>query len=272
MFLGGAMSAQARRGLTLVELLVVMFIMSILMAFIAVVLMNIGSEPRKRKALADIAKMSMALSEYKNHFGEYPPDTGYGLDMEGNRPVYVRKVRGEFVNVPTYDPGGLWRYLCRRVRDPKTGELVGPFLDEWPQSQLQPYDDPFDAAGQPSSRYLVDPWGNPYGFIGDRRRVLHKPGSFDIFSAGSDGVTACNNGEDDDLLGDDAGDNYADCSEDPQSVLGVDNRAYNSRQNAGVWREIDDDQNGIANDSGEFGPEAIRNGDLGDDVNNWSSR
>lgn len=266
------MSAQARRGLTLIELLVVMFIMAILMAFIAVVLMNIGSEPRKRKALADIAKMSMALSEYWNRFGEYPPDTGYGLDMEGARPVYAKRVRGVFVSVPTYDPGGLWRYLCRRVLDPTTGEFVGPFLDEWPQSQLRPYNDPFDAAGRPSSRYLIDPWGNPYGFIGDKRRVLHNPGSFDIFSAGPDGLTACNNQLDDPLLGADAGDNYADSSDDPQSVLGVDNRAYNTRQQAGVWYEIDDNQNGIANDSGEFGPEAIRNGDIGDDVNNWTSR
>jgi type II secretory pathway pseudopilin PulG len=258
--------------LTLIELLVVMFIMAILMAYIATVLMNIGSEPRKRKALADMAKISMALSEYRNRFGEYPPDTGYGLDMEVDKPLYAKKVRGEFVNVPTYDPGSLWRYLCLRVTDAKTGELVGPFLDEWPQSQLLPYNDPYDQAGQPPSRCLIDPWGNPYGFIGDKRRVLHNPGSFDLFSAGPDGVTACNNKLDDDLIGEDAGDDYADSSEDPQSVVGVDNRAYNTKQVAGVWREIDDDQNSIANDSSEFGPEAIRNGDIGDDVNNWTSK
>lgn len=262
------MSAQARRGLTLVELLVVMFIMAILMGFIAVVLMNIGSEPRKRKAMADMAKMSMALSQYWGHFGEYPPDTGYGLDMTVARPLYTKRVRGALVDVPTYDPGGLWRYLCVRVTDPKTGQLVGPFLDEWSQSQLQPYDDPYDT----TSRYLIDPWGNPYGFIGNRKRVLHSPGSFDIFSAGPDGVTACNNGKDDDLIGKDAGDNYADCSDDPQSTLVVDNRAYNTEGSSGNFNEIDDDGNRIANDSGEFGPEAIRNGDIGDDVNNWSSK
>ena len=261
------MRGQAGRGMTLIELLVVMFIMAILMAFIATVLINIGSTPRKKKALADIAKLSMALAEYKMHFGDYPPDTGYGLDMTGAtgaRPVYENSAG---VNVPTYDPGGLWRYLCKRVKDPKTGRLVGPFLEEWPQTQLMPYND--DLAG--ASRYLIDPWGNPYGFIGNRKRVLHSPGSFDIFSPGPDGVTACDNGVDDNLLGEDFGDDYADCSDNPQSQMEVDNRAYNTEL-SGVWVEIDDDQNEIANDSGEFGPEAILNGDIGDDINSWSTR
>jgi len=266
------MRARIHRGMTLIELLVVMLIMAILMGSIATVLMSIGSEPRKRKALADIAKISMALSEYKSHFGEYPPDTGYGLSMTDTRPKYTKTIRGQRQAVPTYDSGSLWRYLCRRLWDPKTQLFVGPILDEWPQSQYLPYSDPDDLAGRPSSRCLVDPWGNPYGFVGNKKRVLHSPGSFDLFSAGPDGVTACNNGEDDDLIGDNAGDDYTDCSDDPQSVIGVDNRAYNSRSASGEFREIDDDGNGIANDSSEFGPEAIRNGDIGDDVNNWRSR
>lgn len=261
----------ARRGLTLIELLVVMFIMAILMAYIAVVLMNIGSEPRKRKAMADMAKLELALSAYEGKFGTYPPDTGYGLRMEGDRPVYARKARGIMVDVPTYDPGSLWRYLYKQVKDPKTGRMVGPFLDEWPQSQLKSYNDVFNPAGAPPSRYLIDPWGNPYGFVGDKRRVVHNHGAYDLFSAGPDGFTACNNNIDDKLMGKKTGDAYTDCSDDPQSALEVDNRAYNSRQSAGVWSEIDDDGSGVPNDSQEFGPEAILNGDEGDDVNNWTA-
>jgi type II secretory pathway pseudopilin PulG len=257
--------------MTLIELLVVMLIMAILMGSVATVLMNIGSEPRKRKAMADIAKMSMALSEYKSYFGEYPPDTGYGLSMTAAKPMYTKTIRGKRQQVPTYDPGSLWRYLCVRVYDSKAEKWVGPFLDEWSQSQLQLYDDPDDLPAAVSSRYLIDPWGNPYGFIGNKKRVLHNPGSFDMFSAGADGVTACNNEKDDNLIGSNSGDDYADCSDEPQSVMAVDNRAYNSRAD-GEMLEYDDDDNGIANDSSEFGPEAIRNGDIGDDVNNWSSR
>ena len=262
------MRTQARRGMTLIELLVVMFIMALLMAFIATVLMNIGSEPRKKKALADIAKISLALMEYKSYFGEYPPDTGYGLRMNGttddNRPVITRTIGGVDVNVPTYDPGSLWRYLYRRVLDPKTGQMVGPFLEEWSQDQLIPYDDRYDAGGR--SRYLSDPWGKPYGYIGNRKRVIHSPGSFDIFSAGPDGVTACNNETDDDE------DGQMDPSDDPQSQSMIDNRAYNTQQVGVTWRALDDDDDGIANDSGEFGPEAIRNGDLGDDLNSWTNK
>jgi len=262
------MRTRACRGMTLIELLVVMFIMALLMAFIATVLMNIGSEPRKKKALADIAKISMALMEYKSHFGEYPPDTGYGLNMNGTtndtRPVYTRTIGGAEVNVPTYDPGSLWRYLYLRVRDPRTGQMVGPFLEEWSQDQLVPYDDRWDAGER--SRYLSDPWGNPYGYIGKRKRVLHSPGSFDIFSAGPDGVTACNNNEDDD------GDGQRDASNNPQSVSIIDNRAYNTTQVGVDWRELDDDDDGIANDSGEFGPEAILNGNVKDDLNSWTTK
>jgi len=256
------------------ELLVVMVIMAILMAFIATVLIRVGSRARVKKALADIAKISLALTEYHNHFGEYPPDTGYGLNMNGTdnttRPEYLNSADNL---VPTYDPGSLWRYLCRRMRDPRSGELVGPFLEEWPQTQMLPYNDRYEA----SSRYLSDPWGNPYGYIGTGKRVLHSPGSFDIFSAGPDGVTACNNGIDDPLLGQDLGDEFqgdqhTDCSTDPQSEDDMDNRAYNTELVGGDWTEIDDDGNGIANDSEEFGPEAIRNGDIGDDVNSWRSR
>ena len=148
--------------------------------------------------------------------------------------------------------------------DPRTGQIVGPFLEEWSQDQLVPYDDRWDTGDR--SRYLSDPWGNPYGFIGKRKRVLHSPGSFDIFSAGPDGVTACNNGENA------SGNGQQEPSGDPQSQSVLDNRAYNTRSIGVDWRECDDDEDGIANDSGEFGPESTLNGDVGDDLNSWTSK
>ena len=226
-------------------------------------------DPRKQKALADISKLSIALDRYRLRFREYPPDTGYGLKMTGDRPLYWKRVGGVNVLVPTYDPGSLWRYLIEEVRDPLTNRMVGPFLEEWDAGQLKPYPDAYDPAGR-TSYYLLDPWGNPYGFVGTPKRAVHNHASFDLFSAGRDGLTACNNGEDDDLVGETRGDGMADCSDDPQAGAPYDNRAYNT--NTGDKTELDDDQNGIANDSGEFGPEAIRNGDIGDDINNWSVR
>lgn len=246
-----------------------MSIIAIIASYIAVVMLRAGGDPRTKKAIADIGKLSIALDKYRLRFREYPPDTGYGLRMDGSRPRYLKRVRGVNVLVATYDPGGLWRYLLKEVRDPRTGEMVGPFLEDWNPGQLKRYDDDYDPPGA-ESYYLSDPWGNPYGFVGTRKRIVHNPATFDLFSAGRDGVTACNNDKDDNLVGEKKGDGLTDCSDDPQSRLPYDNRAYNA--NPGDNTEIDDDENDIANDSAEFGPEGTRNGDIGDDISNWSVR
>jgi len=177
--------------------------------------------------------------------GCYPPDTGYGLAPA--------KSPG------TYDAGSLWRYLGRPVTDPATGETVGPFLEEWQKEYMTPYDDPRHGR----SFRLTDPWQNPFGFVGDPKRVIHNKGGFDLFSVGPDGVTACDNGIDDRPESRVDTDDVIDCSPDPLSGSAFDNRAYNRR---------DDDGNGVIDDSPEFGPEASRNGDIGDDINNWQSR
>jgi len=233
---------RARAGMTLIELLVVMAILAILVSSVAAVWLHASGVGPIEAAKADINKISLALDEYKLQFHTYPPDTGFGLDMTASP--------------GTYDPGSLWRYLVKPVYDQRTGKLYGPYL-EWEQDRMVAYNDRF--AGR--SFYLVDPWGKPYGFIGDKKRVIHNQGSFDLFSSGPDGLTACNNGIDDpeehpDGWGDPATDN-------PLSTREGDNRAYNN---------IDDDRNGFVDDSLEFGPEATLNGDVGDDINNWSSR
>ncbi|MHC4505548.1 MAG: hypothetical protein ACYTFI_19760 [Planctomycetota bacterium] len=121
------------------------------------------------------------------------------------------------------------------VRDPETGEKVGPFITEWNPKQLKPYN---DARAGPS-HYLADPWGSPYGFVGERKRVVHNRDSYDLFSPGPDGVT-----------GSDATGAKPDL-------------AYDG---------LDNDGNGIVDDAAELGPDASRNGEAADDINNWSAR
>jgi len=176
--------------------------------------------PRRAKSRVQIAQLAMALAEYHTHLGGYPPDTGYGLDME--------------TSPGTYDPGSLWRYLFQSVRDPKTGEALGPFLQEWPRDDLRSYTD----ASAGKSFYLSDPWGRPYAFVGEKRRLIHNPGSFDLFSVGSDGLTA---------------------SDEPGAEP---NLAYDG---------VDNDGNGKVDDASELGA-AAGNGDLEDDINNWNPR
>jgi hypothetical protein len=166
-----------------------------------------------------LRQLSEAIKSYHETFAAYPPDTGYGLDPA--------KSPG------TYDAGSLWRYLTQPVTDPATGEEVGPFLDEWPEEYMAAYSDP--KLG-PSFR-LTDPWGNPFAFVGEPKRVVHNPGSFDLFSVGPDGVTA---------------------SDEPGAAP---NLAYDG---------LDNDGNGTVDDASELGA-AARNGEVDDDINNWDS-
>jgi prepilin-type N-terminal cleavage/methylation domain-containing protein len=235
-----------RRGMTLIELLVVMAILAVLIGGIATVALRASGLGPVKAAAADIQRIALALDAYKMDFRKLPPDTGFGLDID-NPPVAK----------DVYDPGSLWRYLVVPVHDPYKNRVFGPYL-EWDQDGLVPYNDG-RFAGQ--SYYLADPWGNPYGYVGDPKRVIHNQGMFDLWSSGTDGFSAHNNKEKD-------GDSpYVDVqTTNPMSRLQQDNRAYNGQ---------DDDRNGFVNgfvdDANEFGPEATQNGDVGDDINNWST-
>jgi hypothetical protein len=187
-------------------------------AFIGSVLFEGGPRiPRVRMSRVQIAKISIALLEYHGHFDSYPPDTGYGLDPTKSSGLY--------------DSGSLWRHLTKPTRNPTTGEKVGPFLEEWPKEYMSPYDDP--KLGR--SFRLTDPWGNPFVFVGDPKRVIHCPGSFDLFSIGPNGTTA---------------------SDEPGAAR---NLAYDG---------LDNDGNEKIDDAAELGA-ATRNGEVDDDVNNW---
>ena len=216
---GGGMGRR-RGGFTLIEMLVVMVIMAILAASVGAVLISVRGRAKIERASAQIGLIGTALEAYRSELGRYPPDTGYGLDME--------------TSPGTYDAGSLWRYLLQRVMNPKTGEALGPFLQEWPRDDLGSYTD----ASAGKSFYLADPWGRPYAFVGEKRRLVHNPGSFDIFSVGSDGLTA---------------------SDEPGAEP---NLAYDG---------VDNDGNGKIDDASELGA-AARDGDLEDDINNWDPR
>lgn len=210
--------SSAAGGVTLIELLVVMAILAIIAGAIAVYLVKVGGRARVARAMSETTLISLALERYHGRFRAYPPDTGYGLGM-GSSPG-------------TYDPGSLWRYLVEPVRDPGTKRLHEPFLAEWGQESLASYVD----AGGARGFYLADPWGKPYGFVAEPKRVLHNQGGFDLFSAGPDGLTAS----------DEAG-------AEP-------NLAYDN---------IDNDGNGTVDDADELGA-AAENGARAGNVNNWS--
>lgn len=241
-----------KRGFTLIELLIVIGIISFLIAMIATVFINAQGNARVKSTQKLIEKIGIALALYEGNLRTLPPDTGYDLPMGTFDTV---NVEGE--KEILYDSGSLWRYLGRklevkRASDGSVAKVVGPFTN-FTESELREYDDT-KYAGE-KSYYVVDAWGQPIGYVGDKRRVVHSRGAYDIFSAGPDKITATNDGLDNGL---------------PQKG----NAAYDGK---------DSDNDGVVDNATELN-EARMNGALTarkkekigkemlDDVNNWDAQ
>jgi general secretion pathway protein G len=61
-----------RRGFTLLELLVVMFILVLLAGMVTVLVIKRVDEAKHAKAVADIASLESAINQFKLHNGGYP--------------------------------------------------------------------------------------------------------------------------------------------------------------------------------------------------------
>ncbi len=64
-----------RRGFTLIEMLAVVVIIGILASLITVAALNALTRAKEAKIKLEIDQLAMALSEYKNQYGDYPPDS-----------------------------------------------------------------------------------------------------------------------------------------------------------------------------------------------------
>jgi prepilin-type N-terminal cleavage/methylation domain-containing protein len=208
---GGGYLMRTRRGFTVLEMLVVIGIIAFMIAMMGVMLWNARIRAQQESTKALIENISISLSTYEGIYRALPPDTGYGLSVGGNA---------------NYDAGSLYRYLSLSA---KTGKGLPLKV---PAENLRDYNDPMYGP----SKMVVDAWGHPIGYIGDRKRLIHNRDGVDIFSAGPDKKTACDDGIDN------------------GKFFGVCNTAY--------------DGSG-PDDAGELGESAL-NGTLTDDLNNWS--
>ncbi|MGI6100605.1 MAG: type II secretion system protein GspG [Kiritimatiellia bacterium] len=66
--------ASGKRGLTLIEMLTVLFVVSILVAFVVGTARYSSRAAEVRRAEADLHLLADALERYYLRFGEYPPD------------------------------------------------------------------------------------------------------------------------------------------------------------------------------------------------------
>ncbi|MFQ5665103.1 MAG: type II secretion system major pseudopilin GspG [Candidatus Binatia bacterium] len=95
-----------RTGFTLIEIMVVVFILGLLVTLVAPKIIGRTDEARRTKALADIKGIEEALHLFKLDNGFYP-STGQGLEALVQRPEAARNYNpdGYLDKVPT-DPWG----------------------------------------------------------------------------------------------------------------------------------------------------------------------
>ena len=222
------------RAFTLIELMTVVCIIVFLTAMMSGVLLRTTQASKVKAARALIQKIGVALTRYQADFRALPPDSGFGLPVTG----------GIVKGVALYDAASLWRYLARELTD-TNNKTYGPYA-QFSERELAPIT---DASGA-KAFVVIDPWGTPIGYIGDPRRVLHNRDTFDLFSAGPDRKTACNDGIDND------GDGAAD---------GPPNSAYDGSGNDDATELGEAALNGSLS---AFRRDA-KPGEVLDDVNNW---
>ena len=71
------------RGYTLMELLVVMVIISMLSGMLVTAVMVARRKGGEAKTTALVTRLSLAIAEYENSFGDYPPGSGGVASAEG---------------------------------------------------------------------------------------------------------------------------------------------------------------------------------------------
>lgn len=162
-------------------------ILMFMMAVITGVFVKYGQQAKVKATQQLINRVGIGLARYQADCRALPPDTGYGLPVDSKR-------NG---NEILYDAGSLWRYLSQPVvqrrADGSIVRTLGPYLS-FKEGELKPYDD--SVYGKSYS--VVDAWYHPLGYVGDRRRVIHNRGGFDVYSAGANQRTAIDDGLDND--------------------------------------------------------------------------
>ena len=123
---GGPSAARARGGFTLVELLVVIIIISILAAIAVPVVMRAVATANNARIKTEIDMLHMAIMQYKNEYGSYPPCVDF--DAAGNPGRINKHIQRLFPRTPGGPTGFLLNAQNADYMKPNTaivGWLVG---------------------------------------------------------------------------------------------------------------------------------------------------
>ena len=95
---GGLSAARARGGFTLVELLVVIIIIAILAAIAVPAVMQSVAKANNARIKTEIDMLHMAIQQYKNEYGSYPP--AVDVDTAGNPGRINKHIQRLFPRAP----------------------------------------------------------------------------------------------------------------------------------------------------------------------------
>ena len=95
---GGPSAARARGGFTLVELLVVIIIIAILAAIAVPVVMRAVATANNARIKTEIDMLHMAIMQYKNEYGSFPP--AVDVDTAGNGGRINKHIQRLFPRAP----------------------------------------------------------------------------------------------------------------------------------------------------------------------------
>jgi prepilin-type N-terminal cleavage/methylation domain-containing protein len=95
---GGLSAARARGGFTLVELLVVIIIIAILAAIAVPAVMRATATAQNARIKTEIDMLHMAIQQYKNEYGSYPP--AVDVDTAGNPGRINKHIQRLFPRAP----------------------------------------------------------------------------------------------------------------------------------------------------------------------------
>jgi general secretion pathway protein G len=153
------MKPRQAAGFTLIELIVVIAIITLLMAFLALFISHIGDTAKNAKAKALVDTLDAACRFYRDDNGVYPPNT-----MGDSRNLHYSLGRPRVVSM-----GG-----TIQARRP-------PYIDfqaDWLQLARGQSPDPTNPVP------VIDPWGNPIQYV--LPGVYSAPAP-DIWSRGANG-------------------------------------------------------------------------------------
>lgn len=190
------------RGVTLIELIVVMGILAILSTIAVGVYTKELRRARIAKTRAEIFNLEVAISRYQIDTGQFPPSSTGTILAPGNiDPVNPAAGNG-------YMQLALRGSLNGNAASPLSPNWFGPYF-EFQENRLGNLDgSPVDSStSSPASVNFLDAWGNPFIFISSAEystlggtflpasspyaatEVYFNASTFQLISLGPDGVT-----------------------------------------------------------------------------------